>query len=356
MRYFALILLIALTSCKKETIIKQEMFVKAKIIPSKIDSLITDTEIKEYITDIDSNYINFKIVPIQEIGLGEDDTEDRIKALATKKGINKTFYKEDFDNNGYTDLLIMGGWPVTSTAFTGTRYNPHWIVVMNNGSVRHKIIEAQLSYYVTSIPEITSINNEPVINVYYYVPKDPLIKNFPFEIQIENDGTIKNKLVYRHNGFTEYNANPKDNHIEKIEFESGPCFGQCPIYRLIINKDRSATLLAEMYNINNNDTKEIKGTFKGNIDSITYKNLTYSLNYIDFKNLKDHYSVSHTCARTGYLKITYDNGKTKFISDYGMIGTSGLKSLYSYMSELRFNQKWQKISDTTAILETRIEP
>lgn len=50
----------------------------------------------------------------------------------------------------------------------------------------------------------------------------------------------------------------------------------------------------------------------------------------------------HTDDQTGDLKITFNNGKVKTISDYGMIGTNGLKILYEKLAELRFNQKWQK--------------
>lgn len=50
----------------------------------------------------------------------------------------------------------------------------------------------------------------------------------------------------------------------------------------------------------------------------------------------------HTDDQTSSLKITFNNGNIKTISDYGMIGTYGLKILYGKLAELRFNQKWQK--------------
>ena len=66
------------------------------------------------------------------------------------------------------------------------------------------------------------------------------------------------------------------------------------------------------------------------------------LNYCEFDNLDKEYTVMHTDDQTGDLKITYNNGKVKTISDYGMIGTYGLKILYKKLAELRFNQKWRK--------------
>jgi hypothetical protein len=69
------------------------------------------------------------------------------------------------------------------------------------------------------------------------------------------------------------------------------------------------------------------------------------LNYIDFKNLKDSYSVGHTDAPTAKLKVTYDNGRTKYIEDYGMRGNYGLIATYDMFRDLRFNQKWAKAEE-----------
>jgi hypothetical protein len=51
--------------------------------------------------------------------------------------------------------------------------------------------------------------------------------------------------------------------------------------------------------------------------------------------------VGWTDDQTCTLKITYDNGKTKTITDYGKIGTYGLNRVYSILFSLRQNQKWK---------------
>ena len=48
-----------------------------------------------------------------------------------------------------------------------------------------------------------------------------------------------------------------------------------------------------------------------------------------------------TDGQTCGLKITYDNGKTKIIHDYGLIGTFGLDRTYEMLFNLRKNQTWK---------------
>jgi hypothetical protein len=64
------------------------------------------------------------------------------------------------------------------------------------------------------------------------------------------------------------------------------------------------------------------------------------LKQIGFERLKKSYAVRWTDDQTGTLTITYNNGKIKKISDYGMRGTHGLRYLYGLLISLRTNQNW----------------
>jgi hypothetical protein len=152
-------------------------------------------------------------------------------------------------------------------------------------------------------------------------------------------------LTFKFGNFIEYNENPKINKISKIEFATSGCFGTCPVYKLTLNRDSLSIFNAQYYNFNKN--REVtygkeEGVFTTTINKIEFDKLEEILNYCDFDNLYKEYSVMHTDDQTGDLKITYNNGKVKTISDYGMIGTYGLKTLYKKLAELRFNQKWRK--------------
>ncbi|WP_419487875.1 hypothetical protein [Chryseobacterium bernardetii] len=83
--------------------------------------------------------------------------------------------------------------------------------------------------------------------------------------------------------------------------------------------------------------------FKSKIKISDFNTIEELLNYINFSKLKDFYSVSSTDNPTSELTITYGNGKTKKIQDYGLAGTYGLKKLYDLLFDLRFNQDWKRI-------------
>jgi hypothetical protein len=337
MKYPALLLLLLIISCQDKEA-KKDDFIKAPLKLSKIDSIKTNDDALKYLSAIDSNFTYFHLEKIQELTTLHNPVNDSLmKIIAKKAGIDKNFYKEDFDNNGYNDLLVIGGWAVTSTAFEGEEYAQDYFIIMNFGKKPAKIIPMQKSMHYFTVPEIKSLAGEPVLVVH-----DP--KGIDYKNPKITD-TISTKLIYRFGGFVEYNKNPADNHIEKIEFEASGCYGTCPAFELTINKDRSAVFRAEVYNFNKNResyTGKDEGLFKVKIKEADYNQLTGFLNYLDFKNLEDGYHVTHTDAPTGTLQITYDNGKIKTISDYGMQGTSGLMGVYNLLFELRFNQKWIK--------------
>ena len=65
MKYISIFVILFLYSCKKDN------YDKASIIPSKIDSLSTEEQIKDYMVSIDTNYKDFNIKNISKLGLGE---------------------------------------------------------------------------------------------------------------------------------------------------------------------------------------------------------------------------------------------------------------------------------------------
>jgi hypothetical protein len=126
----------------------------------------------------------------------------------------------------------------------------------------------------------------------------------------------------------------KETHqIEKIEFSTNRCFGKCPIFSLVVNEDRSATFNAIQHN-------DKSGKFKGQLGALEFSLLLKLLENADFTNLKERYSVLRTDHQTGFLTITYDNGKVKKVQDYGLSGTDELVKLYNFLFTLRKTQVW----------------
>ena len=148
-------------------------------------------------------------------------------------------------------------------------------------------------------------------------------------------------LTFKYGDFVEYNSNPKSYSIEKIEYQTTMCYGTCPKFYISILKDKSSIFKAEAYNRELRNPKEIKGVFNTTLSDTSFLEIINLLNYIDFPNLNDNYAVGWTDDQTCTLTITYDNGQTKAIKDYGLIGTYGLDKLYQLLFDLRFNQNWK---------------
>ncbi|QIG89094.1 hypothetical protein G6R40_05145 [Chryseobacterium sp. POL2] len=136
---------------------------------------------------------------------------------------------------------------------------------------------------------------------------------------------------------------------QKLEYETTPCFGFCPIFKITINADKSATFEAEHFNFGENHTKtnfsaEREGTFKTTIKAKDYNKLVALIDELDPKQLNDFYGDKNIMDMpTSFLRINYTDGTSKIIEDYGKRGTPKLKEVYKFFADLRLNQTWKKV-------------
>jgi len=299
---------------------------------SAIDSLKTNRQAEKFIQTIDTNFKYFELRSLSKIN---KPTDSIFKKLIEEYTPDKNFYRADFDNNGYTDMVFFGGWPGSSTETDDVIYFYDSYIVMNYGKKPAKVIPFT-DHLKNGFPIIKERNNKVFIDVNIIV-KDRKNATYKDSVSV---------LKWAFIGLCKYNPAPKNYNIEKIEFSSGPCFGHCPVYQITVNKDRSAIFLADQNNFPNEiDLCLDKSAYATTVDKKSYEDLVDYLNYMDFLALNISYSVFYTDAPRASLIITYDNGKVKHISDYGLSGTYGLRTLYQYMGELRYNQKWQKTEE-----------
>ena len=274
---------------------------------NKIDDVKTVDDIDKLLDYIDKKrfetYIIKENLEFETVACG--DLAKEIQA--------KSWTKADFDNNGYTDILIIGESGRDS------------VVVLDIG--KNNFVYKNLTKEIfpqCSLPVVVNKENQALINYYedgkYY-----------------KNGTQLNPkvLIYKFWDFVEINSSFQTHQIEKIEYKTSGCFGTCPAFELTIDSNKNATFKPVAFN------KKKKGTFKGTIRNFEYDELTGLLNYIDFPNLKDSYAVNWTDDQSSQLIVTYDGGKVKKINDYGLIGTFGLSRVYKMLFYLRDNQSWK---------------
>lgn len=331
MKYSVLCLLsfLTLASCKGQEK-KHEPAAKKPESPAKLyvkyhnqlDDINSAKEIESILLSINKDYDEFKVNESLtfENRYGYDKDVD-YKHFADSLKI-KAWTKEDFDRNGYTDLLVMGIW---------TSYDDHPIIcLMDSGENKFYIKRITRKIFETcSLPVVTKIDSTPVIK--YYTWEDLYTReNSPRRI-LKTD-----TLVYNFGDFVEYTSTPANHTIQKIEYSTTGCYGTCPIFNLTIDEDRTAIFEAVRFN-------DKEGKFRGIIDTGNYAMLTDLLNYIDFAKLENQYAVHWTDDQGCNLKITYDDGKVKAIHDYGLLETYGLDRTYDILFKLRENQKWTEV-------------
>lgn len=140
----------------------------------------------------------------------------------------------------------------------------------------------------------------------------------------------KESLIYKNGDFIEENPNPKKHNILIIEFENRGSHWNRSVDKIEIvsNRDFNWTL---------DDGTEYQ-SYISKLSPEKFKEIIDFLNDLDFENLADEYSVGYSDAGTINLKITYDNLKVKSISDYGGMGTRGLRKLYDLLLDLRIKK------------------
>lgn len=274
---------------------------------------VSGNDIDQLTTIGDVNSYLLKLFPkLKDYG----DLLDASKPMPKDFGKNK-FYKLDLDGNGRTDLLIDG----TSS-----------LAVLDYGSKDLRMEFIDRGAFDLSKFTIVGVR---------YEDKTPLIvvKNYDERDAKPIPGSSEKVLVFKFGGFVEYNSKPDNLKVKRIKFGTSGCFGSCPVYDLSITQDGSATYVAKRYN------KVQEGTYKDTIAPEALATVIETINYLNLSNLKNEYSVPWTDDQASTLEVTYDSGMVKKISDYGMIGTFGLTTLYQQLASFRSSRTWERISN-----------
>ncbi|MGI4871264.1 MAG: DUF6438 domain-containing protein [Janthinobacterium lividum] len=231
-------------------------------------------------------------------------------------GRNK-FFQLDLDGNGLTDLLVDGKSLLAVTDAGHGQYHFHFIDRGTNGGSRHTQllrVRYQGTMPLLAVKSVSTHYNNST-------------NQYSTEVRTDN-------LIFKYGGFIEYQAVPANLKIARISFSASTCYGSCPVFKLTIGPDRTATYQAIRYN-------NKQGQFRGVIDLNAYDQLLATLAYLHLTSLQDAYAVTWTDDQTMQLEVTFTNGQVKRIKDYGGVGTQGLANLYNQLFALRETQAWK---------------
>jgi len=288
---------------------------------NRVDALKTDSDVASFIISLDK-----KFHKKDDLTFIVKSTEDIIKAFDCDSNIRayriKNWEKLDINNDGLTDLFVIGYWDNEYLS----------LVAIDIGNNKFKLITLNYGFPECQIAQVCKDGTLPLLLFHsrkaQFNPNEKRLYEW-------KEIPVTDTLIYKFNNFIERNRNPSAYEIQTVKFETGRCFGTCPVYSIEFNKTGPVTYIAGMYSPE-------EGTFIGYITSAKRKEIHDLLNYISVKNLKDDYEVDWTDDATCWLTVTFSDGSVKKIKDYGEVGTFGLRTLYSLFLELRDKEDWRQ--------------
>lgn len=301
--------------------------------------LDTKVEIEKYIHANSEKFRKFELKKINDFDPDKYDYERDLicKRIGDSLKISENYYKADFDNNSLMDIVMIGDDYNCDESRT-ISCNFRCLVMMCFPQYLVKIYNLNLSSGCY-IPQIVKKKNQTLIKVYHR--KIGVLSD-------KGNNIEDHTLIYKCDGFIDYNEKPVKHFIEKIEFSTSGCYGTCPVFSLEIDKERNSIFVAERFNLGTDEENMKKmlcynreGTFRSIIKQENYQQILELLEYMNFESLNNEYDEAQDDNQSSTLKITYDNGKVKTIEDNGLVGSYSLKKLYELLFELRKNQKWE---------------
>lgn len=122
--------------------------------------------------------------------------------------------------------------------------------------------------------------------------------------------------------------------IDAIGLERTPCFGECPIYTVIIHKDGTFRYVGEAY------VSHI-GTFTGTVDTSELRDLFKYVNEMKYFQLATGYAYLVPDS-SGTFTMVRKGSKTKVVSNYANSGPAKLWALEQLIDKLVMGAKWDK--------------
>ena len=298
----------------------------SSLFAQDIDELNTNKKVARFLKKEINKEYSFKFVFDKEKEDDEEDFNDFIKII-------------DIDNNGMNDLIVNGYSPL--------------IIVLNYGENNYKEIDFKRNLFSDYEPEldtIVKIKNETIFvfetkvsefdeTVYHNtkIKKDQEVLSYDFKTK-ESKWVIKDEkykvdsLTIKFGELVSYKYHKPNNQskIKEINFSTTRCFGSCPVFEIKLDSDSLLEYNGIMFT-------NFKGKTTKKLELKEFNSLIGLVEYADIKKLDDSYSVNWTDDQTVKLKVVFENGDTKEIQDYGLMGTINLQAIYNKLFEISQN-------------------
>lgn len=126
--------------------------------------------------------------------------------------------------------------------------------------------------------------------------------------------------------------------ITEITLERTACFGTCPIYKITLRRDGTATYVGRRF-------VDRIGTYKGNVYG--FERLAQFVEAQGFFKMNNEYTVAVTDLPSA-ITSAVRQGQRKTVTDYGDKEPLELWAIEHAIDGIVANTKWEKVSDKTS--------
>jgi hypothetical protein len=130
-------------------------------------------------------------------------------------------------------------------------------------------------------------------------------------------------------------AAPKPGRISEITLQRTPCFGRCPVDRVTLRSDGTATYQGERF-------VDRLGVYKGRFAG--FEKLAAAANTAEFRSLKGHYASAATDLPSHIITVV-SGGKRRTISDYGHVAPEAFQQLDRQIIATLGRIRWTKTGE-----------
>ena len=265
---FALFILLCSCLERKNTVYKPKIY-------TKVDSISSLPELRQFVKSADSSLQTFLCKSPKFYGMNSSNKVATLKHRLDSMFPHFSYIKEDFDNNGYTDLVVTGEYYENELRV---------LAIMNDGKEKYTVIPLNLRHQddFPTYPKLVYKNRIPTIELY---------SSYNFA-EVSENGISKTTLRYKFGAFIDYVKPSKAYEITNIEFKATGCHGRCPIFELNINENAISIFTAKHYNFSKEsivDNKGEEGRFETIIRNKNFTELCDILSYLQIKNYRDDY-------------------------------------------------------------------
>ena len=128
--------------------------------------------------------------------------------------------------------------------------------------------------------------------------------------------------------------------ITEIGLERTPCFGDCPVYSVVIKSDGS-------FRYHGMENVKHKGRHIGMVDQWNLRQLCHFIRESGYMQFSSSYSAPVTDLPTAYTTVVM-NGKRKVISHYADVGPLKLWMIEQAIDKLMLEARWGAVNDFDA--------